>query len=1152
MKRIALAAFCAALAAPLPAARFAGVDVPAPLPARPVVETHWGTQVEDPYRYFEDTKDAGVQAWMKSQADATEAILAKIPGREGLLARIREIESQASGLADNVVRTRNGRYFYEKRDPKDNQFRLVWRERADGPDKLIFDPEALARQTGTPHAVMDFAPSPDGRHIAYAVQKGGGEIGTLHVVELATGREVIPPIDRIRYASVTWLDDGSGFFYARLREGYDKLPEDKRFGDHAAHFVALAAPAADRRVFSASHNAELDLPEYAQGIVFQVPGTKLAAAWVFLGVERHRLYYLADLEDAKHGKAKWRQVVAKDDQAAEIWPAGGYLYVRTSKGAPRFRVVRTPLAAPDIAKAEVVVPATSSVVTNIRAARDALYVVRRDGATQSLWRLPHARKAKLERVALPFEGSVRLTDGFADRDGVAMSLSGWTRAAKPYAFDPGRGLRQLPFVAPGAFDAPQDIVAREVRVRSHDGVEIPLSILARPDAKLDGTNPTILYGYGAYGITENPFFNPRLYAWVARGGVYAFAHVRGGGAFGEEWHHAGRKTTKPNTWKDAIAAAEWLIANGYTSKTTARHLWRQCRRHLRRSLDHRAPGPLRRGRAGGGRVRRRAFRNQRQWGRQHSGVRHGEGRGGVSRTARDEHAHRDQGRDALPRRPARARRQRHPRAGVGVAEGGRPVRLRHDERKTGAHAPRVRQRPRAGQHARAVAEAQRRHLVVLPLAVRRARIPAEGYDVMLLHGAALAALLAALRRRAATFAGVDVPPPLPAQPVVDTHWGVAVDDPYRFLEDTADPAVQKWMRAQADATRAILDRLPGRAKLAARIAEIEAAAPASHRQRRSAMRAARLTYLKRAADENQFKLYRRDRVDAPGAAARRPRGDREGDRQAARHRRVPDLAGRRARRLHAVGGRHRDRHAARHRCGERARDRSRRSTACAARAWRGCPTAAASSTAASRRTGRRVRAPNGSSTGAPTCGGSARHGDDRRRVRSRRPRRRAARPQRRRGRCRRSPATTSRSRSSGTACSASSRSTALALRRARRERRAGRSCSTRRRRCTASARPAAGCTCAARKDAPRFKLLRMPLGPPTSRRRGRRRRRRRRRTHRIRTGARRRLPDAPRRRDRAASRGCRTTPRRSSGSALPVEGSVGIADARPAAATARC
>jgi prolyl oligopeptidase len=555
------------LAAPCFAVSFAGVEVPAPLPPKPVADTHWGMRVNDPYRYFENTSDPGVQAWMKAQANATEAVLARIPARETLLERIRQFEAQGSGLTSGTVRTANGRYFFQKRDPKDNQFRLVWRDSVDGADRLIFDPEALAKQTGTPHAILDFAPSPDGRRIAYAVQAGGGEIGTLHVVDVASGKDLITPIDRIRYASVSWLDDGSGFFFARLREGYEKLPPEERFGDRASHFLSLDAPQVPVTVLGTSNNPELKLPVYASPIVFQIPGTRMAGAFVHLGVERNRLFYLADLDDAQRGRAKWRQVIGAGHEVADAVPAGGYLYVRTALNAPRYRVLRMRLDAPDFEKAEVVVAADKSVITNIVAARDALYLVRRDGATQSLWRLPHDAKPTLERISLPVEGSVRLTDGWADRDGVLMSLAGWTRAAKPYAYDPRSKLTALPFVASSALDAPDDILAREVRVKSHDGVEIPLSVLSRRDVKLDGSNPTILYGYGAYGITEDPFFSPRIYAWLQQGGVYAIAHVRGGGAYGREWHLAGYKSTKQNTWKDAIAAGEWLVANRYTEKS---------------------------------------------------------------------------------------------------------------------------------------------------------------------------------------------------------------------------------------------------------------------------------------------------------------------------------------------------------------------------------------------------------------------------------------------------------------------------------------------------------------------------------------------------------------------------------------------------------
>ena len=156
-------------------------------------------------------------------------------------------------------------------------------------------------------------------------------------------------------------------------------------------------------------------------------------------------------------------------------------------------------------------------------------------------------------------------------------------------------------------------MAREVRVKSHDGVEVPVSIISRADIKLDGSNPTILYAYGAYGLTESPGWSPRLLAWLEKGGVYAFAHVRGGGVFGDAWHRAGQKTTKPNTWKDGIAAAEWLIAQGYTSSGPAGGHGRQRWRHLRGPCVDGPAGPLRGSGRRGGQHRPGALRDARQW-----------------------------------------------------------------------------------------------------------------------------------------------------------------------------------------------------------------------------------------------------------------------------------------------------------------------------------------------------------------------------------------------------------------------------------------------------------------------------------------------------------------------------------------------------------
>jgi prolyl oligopeptidase len=544
------------------AAAIAGVAVP-PLPPQPVTDTHWGVTVSDPYRFLENVDDPKVQQWMRAQADATRATFDRIAGRAALAARIGEIDAAAGGAVSQIRRHASGRWFFLRREPQDNQFKLVWRQGVDGADTVLVDPEASGRREGRSLAIMDHAPSPDGRLIAYSVQAGGSEIGTLHVIEVDSGREVLPPIDRIRYAAVSWLDDGSGFFYSRLREGYEKMPPTERFADRTRH-VHLLATGEDRRVFSPTLNAELGLPGYASGHVLQVPGKPLAAAIVSLGVERHRLLYLADLAAAKKGKARWRKVADVKDAVAEVEFRGDWIYLKTAAGAPRFKVMRVPLADPDLARAQTVLPAGEEVVVSFGAARDALYVTRRRGAVLELLRLPDGGPPA-QPVALPFEGAVSIAQTDRNLDGAVLTLGGWTRVAKPYLIA-GDRLTRLPLARDGAFDEPDDIEAREVLVRSHDGVQVPLSILSRKGLKRDGGNPTIVFGYGAYGITQDPFFGPRLYAWLERGGVFAVAHVRGGGVFGEPWRLAGHKATKPNTWRDAIAAGQWLIDNGYTSR----------------------------------------------------------------------------------------------------------------------------------------------------------------------------------------------------------------------------------------------------------------------------------------------------------------------------------------------------------------------------------------------------------------------------------------------------------------------------------------------------------------------------------------------------------------------------------------------------------
>jgi prolyl oligopeptidase len=560
-----LMAACATAPRPGATPRAVAVAVPPPLPARNVTETHWGVTVADPYRQLENVSDPQVQAWMRAQADAANATLAALPGRAALLERIKAIEGAAGGVTTTVIRTDNGRLFFLRRDPGENQFKLVWRDGPDGADRVVFDPEAGVAAGGPnaqPRAVMDFAPSKDGSKLAYAVQAGGGEIGTLHVIDVASGRELTPPADRIRYANASWLEDGSGLFYSRLREGYDKLPPGERFGDRTTHFRSLV-DGSDRPVFSASRNPELQLPPFASAAIVQVPGTQTAAAIVFMGVDRNRQLLVADLAAARRGGPVWRRVVSSADEVTGIDIGHGHFYLTSARNAPRYRLLRMPVADPVLARAQEIVAQGDGALGDVNVARDAVYFTRREGVNTGLWRVAPAGGAPV-RIALPVTGNVEIKSTSHERDGAVIGLVGWTHAFKDYAVDAAGRVSLLPLAKPGAYDAPADIEAREVTVRSHDGTLVPLSIVMKKGTRLDGNNPTILYGYGAYGVTDDPFFSPRVYAWLERGGIWATAHVRGGGVYGRDWHEAGRKTTKANTWKDGIALADWLVAQRYT------------------------------------------------------------------------------------------------------------------------------------------------------------------------------------------------------------------------------------------------------------------------------------------------------------------------------------------------------------------------------------------------------------------------------------------------------------------------------------------------------------------------------------------------------------------------------------------------------------
>ncbi len=534
-------------------------------PVKDVTDTYFGVAVPDPYRYMEDLKSDDVAAWMKAQAEYTRSVLDRIPQRAAVLKEIQEYGDAASARVSDV-QVVGDRVYYQKRLANENIPKLYTRRGFAGEERLLVDPEAIKGKAGEHYALSYYAPSPDNRYLAYGMSASGSEEAVLYVLDLGTGRVVGDGIDRAKFAAPSWLPDGR-VLYGRLPKLPPGTPDAERYQNIRVYAHRPGENAdADAAVLGPGFSPRIKVDPVEQPYVFSVPGSRYAVAMIVNGTQRELRFYAAPLAALAGKDTPWIPIADTADAVTDFTIVGDDIYLMSHKDAPRFKVLRTSLGTAGVAGAAVVVPQGNAVVTGLAAAKDALYVRRMDGGLSDLLRVAYVPDAKPAPVKLPFAGDIDALAADPRRPGVVFNASAWTRFGGYYAYEPAtRRVRDTRLQPQGKYDNPTDLVATEVKVRSHDGTMVPLSIVHRKGIRLDGSNPTILWGYGAYGISQTPFYRPTFLPWFQRGGVFAVAHVRGGGEYGEEWYKGGFKATKPNTWKDAIASAEWLVANKYAA-----------------------------------------------------------------------------------------------------------------------------------------------------------------------------------------------------------------------------------------------------------------------------------------------------------------------------------------------------------------------------------------------------------------------------------------------------------------------------------------------------------------------------------------------------------------------------------------------------------
>ncbi len=520
------------------------------------VDTYFGTRVADPYRWLEDQNSPEVARWVDAENKVTFDYLAGIPLRETFRKELTKLT--------NVPRVSTpfrvaGKLYFSKNGGLQNQSVVFEQTSLNGPVRQLIDPNKLSPDGST--ELAGYVPSPDGKYLAYSLSVGGSDWTEVHVRTLSSLRELADTVHWVKFSGTAWTNDGKGFFYTRYpTPAKDSILTAKAINGKIYYHIVGTPDSQDRLIYERP-----DRPDWYLGASVTEDG-RFFSITMNHGTEPKNLLFVADMKDGHHPDIGAAIIPVYAGNDAEYYPVGNEgdtIVMQTTANAPKRKVVAFTLADTSRARWRTVVPESRDVLEASTMAGHRVITQTLEDVKSRL-RMFKMDGTMMGDIALPGIGTVGALSSRDDTPELLYSFTSFLSPSTVYRYD-FTTAKSTAFQPPRVAFDPTPFETKQVFYTSKDGTKVPMFITAKKGLVLDGSHPTVLYAYGGFNISNTPSFSTNVAVWLEHGGIYALANLRGGGEYGDAWHRAGMLEKKQNVFDDFIGAAEYLVAQKYTS-----------------------------------------------------------------------------------------------------------------------------------------------------------------------------------------------------------------------------------------------------------------------------------------------------------------------------------------------------------------------------------------------------------------------------------------------------------------------------------------------------------------------------------------------------------------------------------------------------------